>query len=73
MLHVDRQGGTWRLLGSVIYLHRQVRWTYIITCLLNCDLTTFLCICCQVILITDYTRCYVRVKNNQIQYNKYRI
>jgi len=24
MLHVDRQGGTWRLLGSVIYLHRQV-------------------------------------------------
>ncbi|XP_035827656.1 potassium voltage-gated channel subfamily KQT member 1 [Aplysia californica] len=23
MLHVDRQGGTWRLLGSVIYLHRQ--------------------------------------------------
>ena len=30
MLHVDRQGGTWRLLGSVIYLHRQVR---IILCL----------------------------------------
>ena len=24
MLHVDRQGGTWRLLGSVVYLHRQV-------------------------------------------------
>ncbi|XP_074523130.1 potassium voltage-gated channel subfamily KQT member 1.1 isoform X1 [Halichoeres trimaculatus] len=23
MLHVDRQGGTWRLLGSVVYLHRQ--------------------------------------------------
>ncbi|XP_061743253.1 potassium voltage-gated channel subfamily KQT member 1.1 isoform X3 [Nerophis ophidion] len=23
MLHVDRQGGTWRLLGSVIYMHRQ--------------------------------------------------
>ena len=24
MLHVDRQGGTWRMLGSVVYLHRQV-------------------------------------------------
>lgn len=24
MLHVDRQGGTWRLLGSVVYIHRQV-------------------------------------------------
>ncbi|XP_077374952.1 potassium voltage-gated channel subfamily KQT member 1.1 [Festucalex cinctus] len=23
MLHVDRQGGTWRLLGSVVYAHRQ--------------------------------------------------
>uniref|UniRef100_A0A8C6TEC4 IKs producing slow voltage-gated potassium channel subunit alpha KvLQT1 n=1 Tax=Neogobius melanostomus TaxID=47308 RepID=A0A8C6TEC4_9GOBI len=23
MLHVDRQGGTWRLLGSVVYSHRQ--------------------------------------------------
>lgn len=23
MLHVDRQGGTWRLLGSVVYIHRQ--------------------------------------------------
>ncbi|XP_067293579.1 potassium voltage-gated channel subfamily KQT member 1.1 isoform X2 [Pseudorasbora parva] len=23
MLHVDRQGGTWRLLGSVVFLHRQ--------------------------------------------------
>lgn len=26
MLHVDRQGGTWRLLGSVVFIHRQVRW-----------------------------------------------
>lgn len=26
MLHVDRQGGTWRLLGSVVYIHRQVIW-----------------------------------------------
>jgi hypothetical protein len=24
MLHVDRQAGTWRLLGSVVYVHRQV-------------------------------------------------
>ncbi|XP_018608278.2 potassium voltage-gated channel subfamily KQT member 1-like [Scleropages formosus] len=23
MLHMDRQGGTWRLLGSVVFLHRQ--------------------------------------------------
>ncbi|XP_068963226.1 potassium voltage-gated channel subfamily KQT member 1-like [Petaurus breviceps papuanus] len=26
MLHVDRQGGTWRLLGSVVFIHRQVSW-----------------------------------------------
>ncbi|KAI4878096.1 hypothetical protein NFI96_027889 [Prochilodus magdalenae] len=25
MLHVDRQGGTWRLLGSVVFIHRQAR------------------------------------------------
>ena len=25
MLHVDRQGGTWKLLGSVVYTHRQVQ------------------------------------------------
>lgn len=25
MLHVDRKGGTWRMLASVVYLHRQVR------------------------------------------------
>lgn len=24
VLHVDRHGGTWRLLGSVVYIHRQV-------------------------------------------------
>lgn len=24
MLHVDRQGGTWRLLGSVVFIHRQL-------------------------------------------------
>ena len=28
MLHVDRQGGTWRLLGSVVYIHRQVNRKY---------------------------------------------
>ena len=27
MLHIDRQGGTWRLLGSVVYIHRQVSST----------------------------------------------
>lgn len=26
MLHVDRQGGTWRLLGSVVFIHRQVHY-----------------------------------------------
>lgn len=30
MLHVDRQGGTWRLLGSVVFIHRQVS-IYILT------------------------------------------
>ncbi|XP_025065564.1 potassium voltage-gated channel subfamily KQT member 1-like isoform X2 [Alligator sinensis] len=29
MLHVDRQGGTWRLLGSVVFIHRQVTVTTI--------------------------------------------
>lgn len=28
MLHVDRQGGTWRLLGSVVFIHRQVLTKY---------------------------------------------
>uniref|UniRef100_A0A2C9LYJ6 IKs producing slow voltage-gated potassium channel subunit alpha KvLQT1 n=1 Tax=Biomphalaria glabrata TaxID=6526 RepID=A0A2C9LYJ6_BIOGL len=37
MLHVDRQGGTWRLLGSVIYLHRQelITTLYILSVLRN--------------------------------------
>lgn len=30
MLHVDRQGGTWRLLGSVVFIHRQVRFVHVI-------------------------------------------
>lgn len=25
MVRMDRRGGTWKLLGSVIYAHRQVR------------------------------------------------
>lgn len=28
MLHVDRQGGTWRLLGSVVFIHRQVHFFF---------------------------------------------
>lgn len=32
MLHVDRQGGTWRLLGSVVFIHRQViKLSFLIT------------------------------------------
>lgn len=30
MLHVDRQGGTWRLLGSVVFIHRQVIISHLI-------------------------------------------
>ena len=30
MLHVDRQGGTWRLLGSVVFIHRQVSYVIFI-------------------------------------------
>lgn len=30
MLHVDRQGGTWRLLGSVVFIHRQVNFPSIV-------------------------------------------
>jgi hypothetical protein len=26
MLRMDRRGGTWKLLGSVVYAHRQVRF-----------------------------------------------
>lgn len=29
MLHVDRQGGTWRLLGSVVFIHRQVHFFFL--------------------------------------------
>ena len=56
MLHVDRQGGTWRLLGSVVFIHRQVSegfisvmlrkivWEIIYGSGLNhCNLTTYFC------------------------------
>jgi hypothetical protein len=33
MLHVDRQGGTWRLLGSVVFIHRQVLCQILSNCL----------------------------------------
>lgn len=26
MVRMDRRGGTWKLLGSVVYAHRQVRF-----------------------------------------------
>lgn len=32
MLHVDRQGGTWRLLGSVVFIHRQVSFIELNKC-----------------------------------------
>lgn len=35
MLHVDRQGGTWRLLGSVVFIHRQVNFPSILLVKLN--------------------------------------
>jgi hypothetical protein len=28
MLRMDRRGGTWKLLGSVVYAHRLVRFCY---------------------------------------------
>ena len=28
MLRMDRRGGTWKLLGSVVYDHRQVRLSF---------------------------------------------
>jgi len=30
MVRVDRRGGSWKLLGSVVWAHRQVRNTYVI-------------------------------------------
>lgn len=30
MVRMDRRGGTWKLLGSVVYAHRQVSWIYTI-------------------------------------------
>lgn len=29
MVRMDRRGGTWKLLGTVVYAHRQVGYTYI--------------------------------------------
>lgn len=29
MVRMDRRGGTWKLLGSVVYAHRQVRRSYL--------------------------------------------
>ena len=37
MLHMDRQGGTWKLLGSVVFIHRQVCLPYS-----NCNKSQFL-------------------------------
>ena len=31
MVRMDRRGGTWKLLGSVVYAHRQVTSIYIYT------------------------------------------
>ena len=39
MLHVDRQGGTWRLLGSVVYIHRQVALLLLLLFAVNTSLT----------------------------------
>lgn len=46
MLHVDRQGGTWRLLGSVVFIHRQVNNLLIllISFHLHC---LFFCVLCN--------------------------
>lgn len=44
MLHVDRQGGTWRLLGSVIYLHRQVSNLLIIDNMETCTRYLMMCV-----------------------------
>jgi len=41
MLHVDRQAGTWRLLGSVVYVHRQVIKTEKQKIFTTCKLTDF--------------------------------
>jgi hypothetical protein len=32
MLRVDRRGGTWKLLGTVVYAHRQVGFCYLLAC-----------------------------------------
>ncbi|RVE53752.1 hypothetical protein evm_001644 [Chilo suppressalis] len=37
MVRMDRRGGTWKLLGSVVYAHRQVTRTIILT-----DVTTII-------------------------------
>ncbi|XP_044050327.1 potassium voltage-gated channel subfamily KQT member 1 isoform X3 [Siniperca chuatsi] len=51
MLHVDRQGGTWRLLGSVVFIHRQGECT---------DHTPPSWSCCNLLLITTNPVCTVR-------------
>ena len=60
MLHVDRQGGTWRLLGSVVFIHRQVgilmiRYKLLLKILSPCH--TLRCLVSYLILLfigTDY-------------------
>lgn len=52
MLHVDRQGGTWRLLGSVVFIHRQARslsmpFAHIVTDSMHHIINLYQCIVCK--------------------------
>ncbi len=61
MLHVDRQGGTWRLLGSVVYIHRQVSGLcankYSVVAFSSCQ--ALCCLFPTVQFETNETRCVV--------------
>lgn len=51
MLRMDRRGGTWKLLGSVVYAHRQVRAFFRI---LTLTLDRCLSVCAQELITTIY-------------------
>lgn len=44
MLHVDRQGGTWRLLGSVVFIHRQVKLIFSFSFYEDLYLVLYICL-----------------------------
>ncbi len=54
MIRMDRRGGTWKLLGSVVYAHSKVTW----------ELPVCLCICWSVWCFKQCLNCSQHLRNN---------